>query len=55
MKRILTIVGLIFLVGCSVVLYSNYIAEPTKPIEKVYIDTCFKDTTNVDSLKTGNQ
>ncbi len=55
----MTIIGLVFLVGCSIIFYENYI-DPRKPTERVYVDTCKQDTTNfkviADTLiKTGKQ
>lgn len=46
----MTILGLVFLVGCSIIFYENYI-DPRKPTEKVYVDTCVIDTNVVDSVK----
>jgi hypothetical protein len=50
MNRIMTIISLVFLIGCSIIFYENYV-DPRKPNERVYVDTCYVDTVKTDSLK----
>ena len=50
MRKYFTIFGLIFLVGCGVVFYKNYIDYDVKPTEKPNNDTIFIDTTITDTL-----
>ena len=50
MRKYMTILGLVFLVGCSIIFYENYV-DPRKPTERVYVDTCFIDSVKTDSLK----
>lgn len=49
MRKIITILGIIFLIFFSIVFYENYV-DPKKPTERVYIDTCFVDSVKNDSL-----
>ena len=49
MKKYMIIIGLVFLVGCSVIFYENYI-DPRKPPETQYVDTCIVDTIIVDTI-----
>jgi len=51
MKKWLNIIGVIFLIFFSLILWSNYI-NPCPPIERVYIDTCKSDTiVKIDTIK----
>ena len=53
MKKYITIFSLVFLVGCSIIFYENYI-DPVK-VKTVYIDTCFVDSVVIDTVKVDSK
>jgi hypothetical protein len=50
MNRIMTILGLLFLMGCSVIVWTNYV-NPCPPPSVIFVDTCRVDSTMIDSTK----
>jgi len=51
MNRIMTILGLLFLMGCSVIVWTNYI-NPCPPPDVIFVDTCIVDTFGVSGVDT---
>lgn len=49
MRKTFNVLGIVFLICCGIIIYSNYVSKPIK-IERVYIDTCFIDSVKNDSL-----
>jgi hypothetical protein len=50
MKKIMTLIGLVFLVGFSIVFWTNYV-NPCSKKDIIFVDTCQVDTNIVDTTK----
>lgn len=51
MKKYISIIGLVFLVGCSIIVWTNYV-NPCPPDKTIFVDTCIVDTFGVSGLDT---
>jgi len=49
MKKYISIIGLVFLVGCSIVVWTNYVNPCPEP-KTIFVDTCNVDSVIVDSV-----
>jgi hypothetical protein len=51
MKKIITLIGLVFLVGCSIIAWTNYV-NPCPPDKTIFVDTCIVDTFGISGIDT---
>ena len=49
MNRLITLIALIFLVLCSIVIWTNYVNPCPEP-KTIFVDTCNVDSVIVDSV-----